>query len=343
MLLPIPPKIYAPRPRPARLALVVSGIYLVAGVLWILVSDAVLAGMTDDAAFLTRMQNLKGWFYVGCTALALFAGLRWALSGLEKEAHDRALAEQDLRRMQGRLERLVAERTAQLESKNRELEEFTYSVSHDLKAPLRGIDGYSQLLEEDYAEQLPTEGRRYIHTIRQATGQMNQLIDDLLTYSRLERRATRAQAADLALLVTQVLAGFESDPRRQRLELTLDVPALPLLTDEESLMTALRNLLDNALKFTRDQDPPRVIIQAAQDGEHCRLSVTDNGTGFDMKFHDRIFEIFQRLHRAEDFPGTGIGLALVRKSMERLGGRAHAESRPGEGATFHLTFPLTLP
>lgn len=338
-----PLKLMQAHPRPARLAFLVSGIYLIVGVVWILVSDRALVAMTTDAADLTRMQNLKGWFYVICTAMALFTGLRWALFGLEREAREREAAEKDLRLMQGRLERLVAERTAQLEAKNRELEEFTYSVSHDLKAPLRGIDGYSQLLEEDHAGQLPDEARRYIFTIRQATEQMNQLIDDLLTYSRLERREVRSQTMNLADVVKQVLAGFESDPRRQRQEITLDVPALPLNTDIESLAMALRNLVDNALKFTREKHSPRISIRAMQEGESCRLSVSDNGTGFDMQFHNRIFEIFQRLHRSEEYPGTGIGLALVRKSMERLGGRAWAESRLGEGASFHLEFPLTLP
>lgn len=326
-----------------HLALTVSAVYLLAGVLWILISDNLLEAMTADAAFLTRMQKFKGWFFIGCTASGLFAGLRWVLRGWEREAREREEAEKDLRRMHGRLERLVGERTAQIEAKNKELEAFTYSVSHDLKAPLRGIDGYSQLLEEDYAAKLGEEGRRFIRTIRQAAGQMNQLIDDLLSYSRMERRSMNVVATRLPRVAGQVLAGFESDPRRARAEIRVELPETALKTDAESLAMALRNLVDNALKFSSGASPPVIEIRAESSLEDCcHLVVRDNGPGFDMKYHDRIFEIFQRLHRVEDYPGTGIGLALVRKAMERLGGRAWAESRPGQGAAFHLEFPTTL-
>ncbi len=223
---------------------------------------------------------------------------------------------------------------------NRELETFTYSVSHDLKAPLRGIDGYSRLLLSDHHEQLDDEGREFLHHIRQATQQMGALIDDLLTYSRLERRDLTLARQPLAALVDGVLAGLRQDFAAAGVELTVDVDAgLHARADAQGLTMALRNLVDNAVKFSRTSRPPRITIAAERSKGRVQLSVRDNGVGFDMKFHDRIFSIFQRLHRAEDYPGTGIGLAIVRKAMERMGGRVWARSQPGQGATFTLELP----
>lgn len=325
--------------RPLPAALFISGVYLAVGVMWILVSDDALDAMTLDAALLSRLQTWKGWFFVACTAALLFALLGWLLRGWRAESRAYEAME---RRHQEDLERLVVERTAQLAAKNKELEDFSHSVSHDLKAPLRGIDGYGRLLEEEYGGVLDAEGRRFVATIRRAAAQMNQLIEDLLSYSRLERRATHVSSFDLrALAQEEAAACGEQGQDHARIE--LDVPDISLNTDAESLRMALRNLLDNALKFTRGVASPQVRVSALRDGAFCRVSVSDNGPGFDMKFHDRIFDIFQRLHRAEDYPGTGIGLAIVRKAAERLAGRAWAESREGEGAVFHLQFPITLP
>ncbi len=237
------------------------------------------------------------------------------------------------------LERRVAKRTAELEAKNRELETFTYSVSHDLKAPLRGIDGYSRLLLEDYAERLDDEGRRFLRNVRTATEQMNQLIDDLLAYSRLERRPLTPGQIDPRALVEALLAERADEMRRRRVNLTLNIACQSVAADREGLAQALRNLIDNALKFTRDMAEPHIDIGGHETENGCILWVRDNGVGFDMQYHERIFEIFQRLHRAEDYTGTGIGLAIVRKALQHMGGRAWAESRLGEGATFYLEIP----
>jgi len=250
-----------------------------------------------------------------------------------------ALLYEQVRRHAAELEQRVAERTAELEAKNRELETFAYSVSHDLKAPLRGIDGYSRLLLEDYAAQLDEEGRTFLHTIRRATEQMNQLIDDLLTYSRLERRSLTPGRVNPRTLVEALLAERAADIGQRRVSLTVDIPCEYVVADSESLTLALRNLLDNALKFTRDVAQPRIEIGGRQTPDSCIIWVKDNGIGFDMRYHDRIFEIFQRLHRAEDYAGTGVGLAIVRKAAERMRGRVWAESAPGEGATFYLEIP----
>ncbi|EPR44517.1 integral membrane sensor signal transduction histidine kinase [Desulfovibrio sp. X2] len=241
----------------------------------------------------------------------------------------------------GLLEREVRQRrtvAVELAARNREMENFTYSVSHDLKAPLRGIDGYSQLLLEDYGEKFDEDGRSFLRNIRHGTLQMHRLIDDLLEYSRLERRPFEYGTVDPRALFETLLA--ECGAAAEDVDLSLDVRCGPVRADAKGLGMALRNLVDNAVKFTRDVNPRQVEIGGERtDAGACRLWVRDNGVGFDMKFHDRIFDIFQRLQRAEDYPGTGIGLAIVRKTMERMGGRAWAESEPGKGATFYLEFP----
>lgn len=252
---------------------------------------------------------------------------------------ERRQAEQAVQRLNTELEQRVRERTAELEATNRELEAFTYSVSHDLKAPLRGIDGYSRLLLESHADRLDEEGQRYLGSVRQATAHMNELIDDLLAYSRVERRAPEVLEFDIRALVESLLLEYAEEAKSRGTDLVLDVRSGTARADREGLAMALRNLIDNALKFSRGSARPQVEIGGRRDATSCMLWVRDNGTGFDMKFHDRIFDIFQRLHRAEDYPGTGIGLAIVRKAMERMGGRAWAESAPGHGATFFLEIP----
>jgi PAS domain S-box-containing protein len=238
------------------------------------------------------------------------------------------------------LEQRVQERTAQLEAVNRELEAFSYSVSHDLKAPLRGIDGYSRLLEEDHMERFAPEGRQFVRNIRQGAAQMHELIDDLLNYSRLERRTLQSVPIDLSTLLQAVLAERADEVAQSGAVLDVEVPGISVRADREGLAMVLRNLLENALKFTRDASPPTIEIKARIEDTMAILSIRDNGIGFDMKFHDRIFDIFQRLQRSEDYPGTGVGLALVRKAMQRMGGTVRAESSPGKGATFTLEIPV---
>ena len=237
------------------------------------------------------------------------------------------------------LEQRVAERTAQLEAKNHELETFTYTVSHDLKAPLRGIDGYSRLLLSDYMDLLGDEGRSFLQNIRIATDQMNQLIDDLLAYSRLEWLPFQSNMINVKQIVESLVAEHSADILVVGATVTVALPDILVSADSDGLIMALRNLLGNALKFSSQTEQPLISINGRETENSCILWVQDNGIGFDMKYHDRILQMFQRLHRIEQYGGTGIGLAIVNKSMERMGGRVWAESELGKGSTFYLEIP----
>jgi PAS domain S-box-containing protein len=230
------------------------------------------------------------------------------------------------------LEKRVTERTAELEA-------FAYSVSHDLKAPLRGIDGYSHLLLDDYADKLDEEGRFFLHTIRQAAQQMKQLIEDLLEYSRMQRRTLEIKTVNPLHLVEALLSERASEIEEQGITIEVNVPCTSVTAEVDGLAQVLRNLLDNAIKFSSGVPAPRIEIGGRGEENTCILWVRDNGVGFDPKYQDRIFEIFQRLHSPEEYPGTGIGLAIVRQGMKRLNGRVWSESKLGEGAVFYIEIP----
>lgn len=283
-----------------------------------------------------------GWMWILSRGMIFERNLQGKpirITGTHTDITDRKAAQDKICKLNEELEARVCERTAQLEALNRELEAFSYSVSHDLKAPLRGIDGYSRLLEEDYSERLDEEGRYFIRNIRQGAAQMHELIEDLLDYSRTERRSLQKVPLDLPALVRSVVKDSGLLAGEPDVRLQLDLPPLCLCADREGVVIAVRNLLENAIKFSRGAQPPTIEVGARSEGDKVILWVRDNGIGFDMKFHDRIFDIFQRLQRVEDYPGTGIGLALVRKTAQRMGGRVRAESAPGAGATFFLELP----
>lgn len=247
--------------------------------------------------------------------------------------------EEALQQLNADLEKRVAERTDELNVLNQSLESFVYSVSHDLKAPLRGVEGYSRLLQEDYGDRLDDEGRLFINNIRAGVRRMNELINDLLAYSRMERCQLESGTLDLTVLVHQALEECAADIAEHRIEIAADLPPLITRGDRDGLVVVLRNLLGNAIKFSKHSPHPRIEFGAGRDDHQVTLWIRDNGIGFDMKYNHRIFEIFERLHRLEDYPGTGIGLALVKKAMQRMGGQVWAQSAPGEGAAFYLQLP----
>ncbi len=276
------------------------------------------------------------WRIAGLAFLLALQTLIIALLLLERRR--RRLAKEALDRLNVELEMRIEQRTAALNAKSRELEAFAYSVAHDLKAPLRGIDGYSRLLLEEYAGRLKGDGENFLQIIQSSTDEMNELIDDLLAYSRLERRELQTNQIELGPIVSSLVEEKRREEARS-IDFVVDINGGKVLADASGLSQSLRNYLDNAVKFTRKVAQPRIEIGAKEEGRSCVVWVRDNGIGFDMKYHDRIFDIFQRLGATEDYPGTGIGLAIVRKAMERMGGRAWAESKPGAGATFYLEIP----
>jgi len=320
-------------------ALRIAGGYALCGVLWIAFSDQAIVQLVADADELTRLQTWKGGFFVFATASLVFFLSRRVLARQADLIEELRTSESEVRTLNAELEARVRERTAQLEAANQALEAFSYSVSHDLKAPLRGIDGYSQIVLEDYAPALGDEGRRFLANIRRGVAQMHRLIDDLLAYSRMERRTIARAPIALAPLVRAVAAERAAEMAQRQVQLRMEMPDITVAADLDGLAIVLRNLLGNALKFSTTMPAPQVEIGAHTEAGKVSLWVRDNGIGFDMKFHERIFEIFSRLERDEDYPGSGVGLALVRKAVQRMGGRVWATSTPGEGATFFVELP----
>jgi PAS domain S-box-containing protein len=259
--------------------------------------------------------------------------------GIARDITELRAAQDSMRSLNNELEQRVAERTEALSSAMKELESFSYAVSHDLKAPLRGIDGYSRILIEDYGSVLDETGHRFLANIRNGATQMHALIEDLLAYSRMERRSVEASRVNLDEVMAGVCARRADEIAAAGARLVGAFPSVTVKADRQGVELVLRNLLDNALKFSRESNPPVITLEAHGDGQQIVVSIRDNGIGFDMKYHERIFEIFQRLHRNEEFSGTGVGLALVRKAMQRMGGRVWAESASGQGACFYLEFP----
>jgi signal transduction histidine kinase len=230
----------------------------------------------------------------------------------------------------------LRKRTAELEATNQELESFSYSVSHDLRSPLRSIDGFSLALLEDCAPQLDAKGREHLDRVRAASQRMARLIDALLGLSRITRTEMRPQTVDLSDLARSV-AGQLSAAEPERRVVWDVTPGLLAEGDERLLRIALENLLENAWKFSARQPEARIAFGLSKDGGTPVYAIRDNGTGFDMAFADKLFGAFQRLHAFDEFPGTGIGLATVQRIIHRHGGRVWAESAEGEGATFYFT------
>ena len=235
-----------------------------------------------------------------------------------------------------RIEEDLGRRTRQLETANQELESFSYSVAHDLRAPLRAIDGFSQAVQEDYAGKLDEDGKDSLRRIRAASQKMGALIDGLLKLSRITRAELRTGEVDLSAMASSVIDSLREQEPRREVEVSVD-PGLRAQADPELMRAVMGNLLGNAWKFTRKVIPARIEVGVAQEGNEKAYFVRDNGAGFDQDHADKLFGAFQRLHSGEEFEGTGIGLATVRRIISRHGGRIWAESRPGAGATFHFT------
>jgi signal transduction histidine kinase len=234
----------------------------------------------------------------------------------------------------------LRERDGTLTRLNDELKAFAYTVSHDLKAPLRGIAGYANELEKKHTEGLSARARFCLEQILVATNNLDCLIEDLLHYSRLDAETRSLASMNLAAVVDMILQDRALVIAERGIAVTVDVSVAPFAAWQRGIVQVLTNLIDNAIKYSRQSTPPRVAIHARSEGAVVRIAVTDNGIGFDMKYHDRIFGLFNRLVRAEEYEGTGAGLAIAKKLVDKHGGRIWAESRPGDGATFFVELPI---
>jgi signal transduction histidine kinase len=253
---------------------------------------------------------------------------------------DLQMSESRYRDLNARLEQRVAQRSAQLGRAYSELEGFAYAVAHDLKSPLRSINSFAHLLREHLGDDSTTDIQSHLSRIRDGSLKMATLIDDLLAYSHIERRNLTLSTVDVPTTIAAILAQCADEIQRGAVKVEIDIQPLRLSVDADGLTLALRNLIENALKYGCDVEAPVLKIVARKIGSTALIEIGDNGIGFDMAHHEQIFKIFQRLHRDDRYPGTGIGLALVRKAVERMRGRVWAKSEPGRGATFFVELPI---
>ncbi|MHC4885688.1 MAG: ATP-binding protein [Planctomycetota bacterium] len=283
-----------------------------------------------------RKQQQTIALVLGTIWLLGLTGIMIGYRQLERQVKAREAAYREVDGLNQELEERVKRRTAELHASNQELEAFAYSVSHDLRAPLRGIDGFSLALQEDCEEQLPAEGRDYLSRIRKGTQRMGQLIDDLLHLSRLSRRHMHYESVNLGAIASELFEELAQTHPERTVATTLQED-LTVTGDPALLRVVLENLIGNAWKFTGQIETGRIEFGRTGTDQGEAFFVRDNGAGFDMEYADKLFGAFQRLHQPDEFPGNGIGLATVQRAIRRHGGEVWAQSEVGQGSTFYFT------
>jgi len=306
--------------------------------------DELLTGKRSQGQIEMQFRRSDGqsiWVSSSISAVHDEHGRPLYLIAIVEDITERRRTREALNQLNAELEQRVAERTAALDAKSRDLEAFAYSVAHDLKAPLRGIDGYSRLLIEDHVDKLDEEGRRILVHVRTSASQMSRLIDDLLAYSRIDLESPSCQNLEVQSFIESLVEQRKKELHNWRVEFVTTIDRGTAAVDPSAFEQALRNYLDNAVKFTRTVTSPRIEIGARQHDAAWHVWVRDNGVGFDMRHSKDVFEVFRRLHHDEEYEGTGLGLAIARKVVERMGGRVWAESAPGKGSTFFMEVPAS--
>lgn len=278
-------------------------------------------------------------FWVNVTTRIVQLNGETRLLATVRDISEQKQARDEINQLNAELEQRVIERTSQLETANKELEAFSYSVSHDLRAPLRALNGYSSMLEENYASQLPEEGRYFVTTIQKNAQQMGRLIDDLLSFSRLGRQPLNKQMVDPLPIIREVLETLQSEFIGRKVELTIGELG-SCYGDPGLLKQVWINLLSNALKFTRKRELACIEIGHIRQNKEDVYFIRDNGVGFDMQYANKLFGVFQRLHSATEYDGTGVGLPIVQRIVARHDGRVWAEAAVDQGATFYFGLPL---
>jgi PAS domain S-box-containing protein len=284
-----------------------------------------------------RKDGSLVWIHLTVSPMWLEGGPLSSHIAVVQDITERKRAEAEVRQLNAELEQRVADRTAQLVAMNQEAESFSYSVSHDLRTPLRAIDGFCQVLSEDYGQNLDADGNKYLSRVRAAAQRMGMLIDDMLQLALIARLEINFTPIDLSALAEEVAAGLREQIVFRSTTFAIQ-PGLDIKGDVSMLRIVLENLLGNAAKYSSKSPQPQVELGSVLKDGRSVYFVRDNGAGFDMAFVGKLFGAFQRLHRSEDYPGTGIGLATVKRIVNRHGGEVWAEGRPGEGAVFYFTF-----
>ena len=308
------------------------------------VLDDYLAGRLPSYRVEFRLRTKDGhWKWIlslGQIEQRSAEGLPLRMLGTHTDIDALKTAEAELREINATLESRVAERTAELSAANHELETFAYAVSHDLRAPLRSLSGFSQALQEDFGSELQGQAKTYLDRINQAAARMGELIEGLLALSRSSRGELRHDRVDVSALARRRLAELAQETGRA---VSVEVEdGLVVNGDERMLASALTNLLDNAWKYTGATASPVIRVHTGELNGRHGFCVSDNGAGFDMQHADRLFQPFQRLHREDQFPGIGVGLATVQRIVQRHGGEITAHAVPGKGATFCIVLPVAI-